>query len=88
MPTKIIKTNATLHLPGPGHEAFKIDPSGAIMSGKYSVEKIAPGTEVELDADEADAILKRHGGEEVKAKPTNAPAAQLPAGGSGGGKGK
>lgn len=79
MATKTIKTNVTLHRPGAGHEPFKIDPSGAIMSGAYKVETIPPGTEVELDEDEADAILLRHGGEEVKARPTSAAAAQAKA---------
>ena len=76
MATKTIITNITLHRPGPGHEPFKIDPSGAIMSGKYSVEKIAPGTEVELNETEADAIIARHGGVVIDTKPTSAAAAQ------------
>ena len=79
MATKTIKTNVTLHVPGKGHAPFKIDPSGAVMSGAYKIEKIAPGTEIELPEIEADAILARHGGEVVASKAANPASAQAPA---------
>jgi hypothetical protein len=66
--TKTIKTNVTLHVPDKGHEPFKYDINGAVVSGKYVVKRIPPGTPVTLDADEADAILETHGGEVVTAK--------------------
>lgn len=79
MATKTIRANVTLHLPGAGHAPFAIDANGAITGGKYIVKEVAPGTPVELDADEADALIAAKVAEEYKApkaeKPASAPVA-------------
>jgi hypothetical protein len=69
MATKWVKLPVTLH--GRDDKAsvpFKFDVSGAVLQGKH-VPLITPaGTPVELDADEADRLLKLFPeGEEVAA---------------------
>ncbi|MGU3665812.1 hypothetical protein ACLBX9_16660 [Methylobacterium sp. A49B] len=75
MATKTIVANVTLHLPGKGHEPFKIDANGAVAGGKYVVKAVPPGTPAELDADEADALIAAKMAEEYKPAETEKAAA-------------
>ncbi|MGU3539986.1 hypothetical protein [Methylobacterium sp. A54F] len=59
MATKTIRANVTLHVPADGHKPFSIDPaSGAVTGGKYLVKAVPPGTPVELDEAEANALIE------------------------------
>ena len=66
MATKTIVANVTLHLPGKGHEPFTMDQNGAHTGGKYVVKAVPPGTPVELDGDEADALIEAKMAQEFK----------------------
>jgi hypothetical protein len=74
MATKTIKVPVTLHQAGKANKPFKYDNNGAVIEGKYDYIEVAPNTPVPVDADEADALLARYGGEEVKAEAAPAPA--------------
>ena len=73
MPTKTIVSTVTLHVPGPKFVPFKFSDSGFATEGKYDIVEAAPGTPVTLDAEEADALIKRGVAEEYAA-PAPAPA--------------
>ena len=60
MATKTIKVPVTLHLPAKDHVPFTWGALGEVTKGKYSIDVIPPNTPVELDADEADALLARY----------------------------
>lgn len=79
MATKTITTTVALHAPGRKHKPFKYD-AGSRVEGFYDAEVTEPGKPVTLDADEADAILKRFGGKEITADGEKVvePAATLP----------
>lgn len=81
--TKTIRTKVTLHAPAKDFVPFEFDNNGAVTKGKYAVDAFPPGTPVTLDADEADAILARFGGEEVT---DAAPAGDAASAGKGGRK--
>ena len=66
MATKTIRANVTLHLPGAGHKPFEIDANGAVRDGKYVVKEVPPGAPVEIDAEEADALIEAKVAEEYK----------------------
>lgn len=57
MATKKIVTSVTLHIPAKGHAPFEFDAFSNRIGGKYVVEEVPPGSVVELDADEADALI-------------------------------
>lgn len=57
MATKKIVTNVTLHIPAKGHTPFEFDAFSNRIGGKYVVEEVTPGSVVEMDADEADALI-------------------------------
>lgn len=57
MATKTIRANVTLHLPGDGYKPTNIDAVGNSSGGKYVVKEVPPGTPVEVEADEADALI-------------------------------
>ncbi len=57
MATKKIVASVTLHLPAKDHVPFKFDAFGNRIGGKLSVDEVAPGSVIEIDADEADALV-------------------------------
>ena len=71
MATKTITTTVTLHVKDEAKSRpYKFNPlTGARIpnSGKNVIITVPPGKPVKMDADEADRILARFGGEETKA---------------------
>jgi hypothetical protein len=65
MATKTIKTTVTVHVPAKGFVPFEYDTNGGRIKGEYKVIAIKPGDPVTVDADEADYLIKRFGGEVV-----------------------
>lgn len=61
-----IVTTRTLHVEGKGNVPFRFDANGAALAGNYDIVEVAPGTPVTLDAAEAERILAKFGGSEVK----------------------
>jgi hypothetical protein len=57
MATKKIVTSVTLHIPAKGHTPFEFDAFSNRIGGKYAIDEVPPGSVVELDADEADALI-------------------------------
>jgi hypothetical protein len=57
MATKKIVTSVTLHIPAKGHTPFEFDAFSNRIGGKYAVDEVTPGSVVEMDADEADALI-------------------------------
>lgn len=57
MATKKIVASVTLHLPAKDHVPFKFDAFGNRVGGKLSVDEVAPGSVIEIDAEEADALI-------------------------------
>ena len=77
MATKKIVASVTLHVPATGHMPFKFDAFSNRTAGAYKIEEIAPGTPVDLDGDEADALIaagKAELFEEPKVEAAKAPA--------------
>lgn len=57
MATKKIVASVTLHQPAKGHTPFEFDAFSNRTGGTYKIEEVAPGTPVDIDADEADALI-------------------------------
>lgn len=79
MPQKTIKTKVTLGIADPRQDSPLVrDPTGAVLHpGSKGLGHAAPGTPVTLDADEADWIIARFGGEvleEIPDEPADAEA--------------
>ncbi|RVU13159.1 hypothetical protein [Methylobacterium oryzihabitans] len=68
MALKKIIPAVALHRPKKDFKPFEYDTLGGVLGGKYSVEVVAPGTPVEIDADEADELIARGLAQEVKTK--------------------
>ena len=58
-PKKTIVAPVTIHQPVEGHIPYKFDGNGGIIEGHYKVAELPPGSEVTMEASEADAILRR-----------------------------
>lgn len=58
MATKKIITSVTLHIAAKDHKPFEFDAFSNRTGGKFSIEEVPPGSTVEMDADEADALVK------------------------------
>jgi hypothetical protein len=57
---RIIAHNSTIHAPGPNYRPKQWDAAGHVIDhGSYDIIAYPPGTIVELDAAEADALLAK-----------------------------
>lgn len=79
MATKKIVASVTLHIPAKDHKPFEFDAFGNRIGGKFSIEEVAPGSVVEMDAEEADALIKAERAEAYEEKKAEAPAAEAKA---------
>jgi hypothetical protein len=77
MANKTIITTVTVHQPHPkDFRAPKYnDAGGVIDAGNYAIVAVPPGKPATLESDEADALLAKFGGEEVKPAAKEPPAA-------------
>ncbi|GEP09815.1 hypothetical protein [Methylobacterium gnaphalii] len=57
MATKKIVASVTLHVPAKGHKPFEFDAFSNRIAGDYKVEEKAPGSIIDIDEDEADALI-------------------------------
>lgn len=57
MATKKIVASVTLHVPAKGHTPFEFDAFSNRTAGEYKIDEVPPGTPIDLDGDEADALI-------------------------------
>lgn len=78
MATKKIVAGATLHVPHKDFKPYDFDSLGNRSGGNYKIVEFAPGDVLDLDADEADALIAL--GRATLFEEKKAPEVQAPAG--------